>query len=186
MLEAARVVVAGSWLVLFGWFAWQWRHAQTGRTESGRRTNPNSLAGMALEMSALLLVAAFRSDPALPAPVYMVAAGLAVASAWFGVLAGQHLGKQLRIQAVVTDDHRLVTTGPYGVVRHPIYASLLGLLLATALTWSDPRVLVAALPVFLLGTEIRVRSEERLLAAYFGEQFEEYRRRVRAYLPGIR
>jgi protein-S-isoprenylcysteine O-methyltransferase Ste14 len=40
--------------------------------------------------------------------------------------------------------------------------------------------------VYILGTEIRVRSEDELLAQHFGERFEQYRSNVKAYLPGLR
>jgi protein-S-isoprenylcysteine O-methyltransferase Ste14 len=42
-----------------------------------------------------------------------------------------------------------------------------------------------AVPVFVLGLVIRVRSEERLLRAAFGEEFEDYARRVPAVIPGV-
>jgi protein-S-isoprenylcysteine O-methyltransferase Ste14 len=41
----------------------------------------------------------------------------------------------------------------------------------------------AALLLFIVGTEIRVRIEERLLASHFGEEFKAYKRSVPAYLP---
>jgi protein-S-isoprenylcysteine O-methyltransferase Ste14 len=42
-----------------------------------------------------------------------------------------------------------------------------------------------AIVLFALGLLIRVRSEEKLLRAAFGEEFEEYARRVSAVVPGI-
>jgi protein-S-isoprenylcysteine O-methyltransferase Ste14 len=45
---------------------------------------------------------------------------------------------------------------------------------------------LVAIAVFLIGTEIRVRIEDRLLASQFGDRFEEYRRRVPAYIPFIK
>jgi protein-S-isoprenylcysteine O-methyltransferase Ste14 len=40
--------------------------------------------------------------------------------------------------------------------------------------------------LFAIGTEIRVRIEDRLLASRFGDQFLDYQRRVSAYIPFIR
>jgi len=77
-------------------------------------------------------------------------------------------------------------SGPYRWLRHPIYTSMLLLLLAAGLAWTWWPMLLAALFFFLLGTEIRVRAEDRLLAGRFQESFSAYRSRVRAYIPFIR
>jgi protein-S-isoprenylcysteine O-methyltransferase Ste14 len=91
-----------------------------------------------------------------------------------------------RIKAVVTEDHKLVTTGPYGVMRHPVFAALTCLLIATTLMVNPWWASVAAVGVSVWGTEIRVRAEDGLLARRFGPEFEAYRKRVAAYLPGVR
>ena len=113
----------------------------------------------------------------------MVLGPASVTLAWSAV---RHLGKQWRIQAALSEDHELVQTGPYRWVRHPIYASMLGMLLATGFAWSWWPLLLVALAIFLVGTEIRVHAEERLLADRFGESFADYRSRVRAYIPFLR
>lgn len=96
------------------------------------------------------------------------------------------LGRQWRFDAGLNADHRLVTGGAYRVVRHPIYASMLCLLVGTGLLVTPWVLLLPAIPIFLAGTEIRVRIEDRLLAERFGEEFLDYRRRVAAYVPFIR
>jgi protein-S-isoprenylcysteine O-methyltransferase Ste14 len=93
------------------------------------------------------------------------------------------LGRQWRLDAGLNADHQLVTWGPYRLVRHPIYTSMLCDVLGTGLMVTPLVVLLAAVVVYLAGTEIRVRSEDRLLASRFGEQFREYQRRVPAYIP---
>jgi protein-S-isoprenylcysteine O-methyltransferase Ste14 len=115
--------------------------------------------------------------------VSMMIAPLPVLLAW---AATRHLGKQWQFEAAVNEDHELIQTGPYAWVRHPIYTSMLGLLLAAgaALTWWP--MFVAGVVFFLIGTGIRVRLEDRLLADRFGEQFLAYRARVRAFIPSIR
>jgi protein-S-isoprenylcysteine O-methyltransferase Ste14 len=99
------------------------------------------------------------------------------------VWAARRLGKQWSIAARVVEGHELITDGPYAFVRNPIYAGMFGLLVATAIVYSRWYVLLPAAPLFLLGTSIRVRIEERLLREFFGEQFEEYARRVPALFP---
>jgi protein-S-isoprenylcysteine O-methyltransferase Ste14 len=60
---------------------------------------------------------------------------------------------------------------------------MLCVLLATGIVVTPPLLFLAAIILFLVGTEIRVRIEDRLLASQFGETFEDYRRRVPAYIP---
>jgi protein-S-isoprenylcysteine O-methyltransferase Ste14 len=63
---------------------------------------------------------------------------------------------------------------------------MLGMLLAAGMAWTWWPMFVAGVIVFLAGTEIRVRTEDRLLAGRFGERFSAYRARVYAYIPYIR
>jgi protein-S-isoprenylcysteine O-methyltransferase Ste14 len=93
------------------------------------------------------------------------------------------LAGQLRIDAALGTDHRLVRSGPYAVVRNPIYTSMLLVLCAMAIVTTPWRLFLIALALFVVGTEIRVRTEEKLLASRFGQEFEDYKRKVRAYVP---
>jgi protein-S-isoprenylcysteine O-methyltransferase Ste14 len=98
----------------------------------------------------------------------------------------RHLGRQFRVHAGLYEDHELVTTGPYAIVRHPIYSSLLAILVSTLLLTTPWQWAVISLVLFIAGTEIRVYTEERLLASRFGERFFDYRKRVWAYVPYLR
>jgi protein-S-isoprenylcysteine O-methyltransferase Ste14 len=80
----------------------------------------------------------------------------------------------------------LPNTGPYAIVRHPVYASLFLMMLATGLLFARWQMLLLGIVLYIAGTEIRIHAEEGLLRARFGEQFEEYRRSVPAYLPFLR
>jgi protein-S-isoprenylcysteine O-methyltransferase Ste14 len=108
---------------------------------------------------------------------------LAVSSVWFSWAAVRTLGKQWSLAARLVEGHKLVTEGPYRIVRNPIYTGMLGMLLATGLAVSHWMGLAVALVVFAIGTWIRVRSEEKLLRGAFGAQFDEYARKVPAVVP---
>jgi protein-S-isoprenylcysteine O-methyltransferase Ste14 len=146
------------------------------------------MAGMSLEFVAFATAFGFRRGAMEPAPEVLLwlAVLLAPLAVVVGALAARSLGREFRIQAVVTERHRLITSGPYRLMRHPIYASLLGLLLGTGITITAWPALLASLAVFLVGTEIRVRVEDALLAARFGADFEAYRKRTAAYIPFVR
>jgi protein-S-isoprenylcysteine O-methyltransferase Ste14 len=96
------------------------------------------------------------------------------------------LGRQWRIDAGLNPDHELVMAGPYRVVRHPIYTSMLCILLATGIIVTPWWLLSLSLFVFAAGTEIRVRIEDQLLSSRFGQQFRDYRHSVPSYVPFLR
>ena len=108
---------------------------------------------------------------------------LASAISW---TAARALGSHFRLDAAVDATHELVKSGPYRIVRHPIYTSMLCLLLATGLLISPPLLLSIALIVFLAGAEIRMRIEDALLGAQFGPSFVDYKRHVPGLVPFLR
>jgi protein-S-isoprenylcysteine O-methyltransferase Ste14 len=181
-----------SWsLVAVGWFAWLYPflfRAPHKQMRASITVAGPTRAGLLLEGLAIFLTFAFARPPGSPAPL-LVAAGAALeavsaAMSWHAV---RHLGRQFRIHAGLYEDHQLVRTGPYAIVRHPIYSSMMGMLIATILLLrTDWPWAAAAVAVFIAGTEIRLRSEERLLEARFGDTFHAYRKAVSAYIPFVR
>jgi protein-S-isoprenylcysteine O-methyltransferase Ste14 len=93
------------------------------------------------------------------------------------------LGRHWRIDAGLSKDHELVRSGPYRFVRDPIYKSML---LGTGFLITPLLVLLLSVLLFTIGTEIRVRIEDSLLASNFGEQFQEYKHSVHAYIPFLK
>jgi protein-S-isoprenylcysteine O-methyltransferase Ste14 len=81
------------------------------------------------------------------------------------------------------EEHRLIDSGPYAFVRHPIYAGLIIALLATAATEATLVALLGAVLV-ALGLWLKARAEERFLLSEFApETYESYRRRVPMLVP---
>ncbi len=126
--------------------------------------------------------------PADSVPLWRVVIGLLFGA--LGILttrvAMQHLDKQWRFDAALSADHKLVQSGPYAIVRHPIYTGMFAMLLAGGFLITRWPVLIAGVTMFILGTEIRVRAEDTLLRSRFGEEFETYSRNVWAYVPFVR
>ena len=121
----------------------------------------------------------------LEALLGLIAVVVAIGSVLFTMGAVKALGKEWSITARVVEGHKLATHGPYAWVRHPIYTGMLGMLIATGLAVSYLVVLMIAIAVFMVGTIIRVRSEDKLLRETFGASFDEYASRVSAILPGM-
>ena len=144
--------------------------------------------GLVLECLGIALAAVFHIPATQPIEFPRLAAAIlfwvpAVVLFWAAV---KHLGRQFRVTAGLYDDHQLVRTGPYALVRHPIYCALLAMLLSTICMITQWAWAIPAVVLFLAGTEIRVRTEDRLLASRFREDFADYRRRVPAYIPFVR
>ena len=177
--------------LLVCWFAWGYpfimRAPHRQRRPSITVSGP-TIAGLSLECIAIFLAWVFRltgqNPPGLARIIASMALGpISAALAWSAV---KHLGRQFRIQAGLYVDHELVRTGAYRLVRHPIYASLLGILLSTLLLLTPWPWVAVSLVLFIAGTEIRVRTEDGLLASRFGAEFEQYRNQVPAYIPFLR
>ena len=153
-------------------------------TTSARVVNSRSRWGVLLQFLAFTLLwqGKFweRSLPVWRAAVSVILFALAAVLSW---ISSRALAGQLRVDAALGADHRLVRSGPYALVRNPIYTSMLLVLCAVAVVIAGWKLFVAALLLFAVGTEIRVRIEERLLASHFGEEFQAYKRTVPAYLP---
>jgi protein-S-isoprenylcysteine O-methyltransferase Ste14 len=143
--------------------------------------------GLGLESAGILFAFLWLPHTSPPGVARMIASMvLAPVAAIFGWLAVRHLGKQLRILAGLYEDHELIRRGPYAIVRHPVYASLFLMMLATGLLFAQWPLLLLSVALYIAGTEIRIHAEEGLLRERFGAQFEEYRRSVPAYLPFLR
>ena len=95
------------------------------------------------------------------------------------------MGKNWSLVARTREDHQLVQTGPFAVVRHPIYVALFLFMLAMAIAYGHTANLILAVPVFAIGTWLRVRHEEQLLRAQFGADYDIYAARVKRFVPGV-
>jgi len=94
------------------------------------------------------------------------------------------LGHRFSGLVAIQPGHTLVTSGVYGVIRHPSYLGLLVNSLGWALAFrSGVGVLLTALTIPPLVA--RIRAEEALLRTQFGGEYDAYRRRTSRLIPGI-
>ena len=186
----AFVVVMLSWFAFVVVFALFLR--QKPPSAPDRKRERASVPGIALQGVSYAVVWTLRRPPftsivsfrkSVEIAVAVLTMALAIGSVWFCSAAVRTLGKQWSITARVLEGHKLITSGPYNVVRNPIYTGMFGMLLATGLAISHWIGLLIAIVVFAVGTTIRVRSEERLLREAFGEEFDAYARKVPAVVP---
>lgn len=189
---AAFVVLIISWFVFLGVFV-------VGRQPAAapdRKRAPQSFAGIALQAVAVGVVWAFYRVP-FSSPLVegqhllnivfeTLAILLMIGAILFARSAVKELGKQFALQARLIEGHELITTGVYGIVRHPIYTAFFAMMLATALVMSHWIALIVGVCLFLIGTRIRTASEDRLLSDAFGADFLAWKEKVPALVPFVK
>jgi protein-S-isoprenylcysteine O-methyltransferase Ste14 len=126
----------------------------------------------------------FANYPLRPAPFFGGVVCLAL-GLWLFARSHADLGTNWSITLEVRESHRLVTSGIYERVRHPMYLALLVYSLGQALVlpnWiAGPCYLVAMALLFAL----RVGPEERMMQDEFGSDYEAYSKRTKRLVPGL-
>jgi protein-S-isoprenylcysteine O-methyltransferase Ste14 len=137
-------------------------------------------------------------------PIFLVGVVLSVFGASVRVACYKHLGPNFTFKLTIRDKHTLVTTGPYAIVRHPAYISVMITLLGMTLCelspgswWTEAKlftqplgkiisVLWVANVLWTATLLLRARKEDEMLKGAFGKEWEEYARKVRYwYIPGV-
>jgi protein-S-isoprenylcysteine O-methyltransferase Ste14 len=178
-------------LLLVAWLAWilALSELRKSRREKAVKIDPKARWGLVLESFGYFIASThgpqvWSSDLALwRAIAGSLTAVAAIALFWSAVA---NLGSQWRFDAGLNEDHELVQTGAYRIVRHPIYASMFGMLMVAVFLVGTLPGWPIAIVLFIAGTEIRVRVEDGLLLERFGARFTEWQKTRPAYLPFVR
>lgn len=115
---------------------------------------------------------------------FYIGAAITVAGLLFAIWARVHIGTNWSRSVTIKREHKLITSGPYALVRHPIYAGLLTGFLGTALATTQYRGILAFLLVFL-SLWRKLRLEERWMREQFGIAYTDYARHTSALIPGV-
>jgi protein-S-isoprenylcysteine O-methyltransferase Ste14 len=175
----------------WGIWALSWAAAAvwTGRTVKRASTMTTWLSRGLIVVGAVLLLS--RTSAALHATrLWHVGydgawalGGLVVLGLLFTWWARIHLGKLWSGTITRKEGHHVVDTGPYSIVRHPIYTGAIAATLATA-TAEVTLPALGGCVLITLGLWLKALSEERFLREELGpEAYDDYRRRVPMLLP---
>lgn len=154
-------------------------------------------AGSRIVRSFVFLVAiVLLSWPHIPLPwlyqsflppglwTFWLGAVVTVGGLLFAVWAREHLGSNWSRSVTIKQDHQLIVSGPYAIVRHPIYTGILTGFLGSAIATTQVRGLIAFLLIALILWS-KLRMEEQWMRAQFGETYSLYAKRVAALIPFI-
>ncbi len=114
--------------------------------------------------------------------VFWIGAAITAAVLLFSIWARHHLGNNWSQAVTLKKDHELITSGPYALVRHPIYTGLLLAIVGCAVARGEWRGVLAVVLVFFALWQ-KLKLEEKWMRAQFGESYQAYSRRVPALLP---
>ncbi len=190
--EAALFGLTFLW-ILFGSIFFFGRGRAAPKTETTARSNVSRI-GIVLQLLAYAIVYGIERPyftPIMPmskaaeAAVLTAASAIGIASIVLCFLAARTLGKQWSMIARLVSGHELIEQGPFSIVRNPIYLAMFGLLIQAGIVVSIWQAIIPAIAIFLIGTWIRIREEEKILRVQFGAKFDEYARRVPAFIPGV-
>ncbi len=156
-----------------------------------RRERATSSAGHVLLIIAALFLLFSRSasvrpldDRFVPEMPWIAWTGFAltVAGCGFAAWARAFLGSNWSAAVMLRESHELIRSGPYALVRHPIYAGLLLALLGTGIQLGQMRGL-AAFGLAFVAWFIKTRHEERFMVDRFDGEYIRYRRSVKRLIP---
>ncbi len=166
------------------WLAWIAYWIAAARQTAANRRTESLLTGASyripLLIGIILLVFSHPSPPrigfhlwSLNPIVLGIAIILTVSGLSFAVWARLHLGKYWSGRITLKVDHRVIQTGPYAWVRHPIYSGLTLALLGTAISLGTVQAFLGF--AFILVSFLRkLTLEENWLRSHFGTEYELY------------
>ena len=177
------------------WIAWfvYWYAGRKDAKAVQRRESPVSRAAHIVPLTLAVALFAFPdlwrgwlSLRILPFSfvTYWIGIAVLVAGLAFAVAARRHLGGNWSGTVTVKHGHELIRTGPYALVRHPIYTGILVGFVGSAVSLGEVRGLVA-IALVLVAFLLKIRLEERWMTESFGDAYRRYRAKVKGLIPFV-
>lgn len=188
-----RIVAAVIFLITTGISTYYRSKAERAGGEKLSLKEEGPVITLVLRLSGLALwltVVAFLINPAwtawsrvdLPDAARWLGAALGTAAAATAYWVFSHLGNNVSPTVVTRKEHRLVTSGPYRWVRHPLY--VMGFTAYTGFALLAENWFIALMAVVgLVFLRIRLEKEEALLIERFGDAYRQYMQRTGRFLP---
>lgn len=185
--EIAWVLGVVAWYVIRYPFE---RRAKRVRVVGGRRST-SDMIGLATALFGLgilpgiYVATGFPERADYPATAWAVVLGTIafLAALWVFRVSHKELGRNWSITLEIREQHKLISTGPYALVRHPMYTSFLLMGVGQAFLLSNWVAGLAGLVGFAVLFFLRVDKEERMMMENFGTQYQAYMERTKRLVP---
>ncbi len=175
-------------LLWLAWLLYWWISARGAKRTVRRETFAQGVLYRLPFALGVVLLGLARHFLFIPRPlpmsyaIYWIGTVLLVAGLGFSIWARVTLGANWSGIVTVKEDHELIQTGPYGLVRHPIYTGLLLALLGTAVA-QDLWTAYAAVVLFFVSFWIKLQGEEAFMRETFGETYDAYCAKTKRLVP---
>ncbi len=179
---------------LWGLFFAYWFISSLFNRSSAARKEP--LLSRILYLALLgLAIALIAFDPLILGPllgrlypegiaVGLVGLVITLAGLGFAIWARIHLGRYWSARVALSPDHQLIQTGPYHIVRNPIYSGGLLAIIGTAIVIGEVKAFLA-IALALIAFLRKIWVEEKWLRERFGQQYVDYQKKVKGLIPYI-
>jgi len=189
-MDTALVIIVGEWIAFMA-FIFSLGFVYGGKTERiSKYYFERSVLVFVLAIVALIAIR--LTTPGLlivrviPATVLTGLTGITLTTAGllFATWARIHLGKYWSSMVMIKTGHHLIRTGPYRIVRNPMYAGMLAALVGTAVAVGELLAFVFV-GIIVIGIWLKITAEKKILQEKFGEEYTRFRQEVKSLIPYI-
>ena len=163
------------------------KRAPPKKAELTRAQKASSLINGLMIIFALLITPLFGYAEIGPLPDWTYYLGLSLVLLGLAIFpwARRALGRNYSPHALIYQGHQLVERGPYRFMRHPVYTAGFLVIVGWGMVAQSWAAVVLTAIAAVIATAYRIRVEEKVLVAEFGEQYKSYSRRVKRLIPFI-
>lgn len=189
-MDTAFVIIAGEWIAFMA-FIFSLGFLYGGKTERiSKQYFEQSVLVFVLAIVVLttirLLAPGLLIVRVIPGTVLTGLTGVTLTTPGllFATWARIHLGKFWSSMVTIKSGHHLIRTGPYRIVRNPMYAGMLAALVGAAVAVGELLAFVVV-GIIVIGIWLKITAEEEILQEKFGEEYTRFRREVKSLIPYV-
>jgi protein-S-isoprenylcysteine O-methyltransferase Ste14 len=143
------------------------------------------IAGMILPLVAIFTPLLSFADYPLHPVAFAIGTVVLCLGMWLFYRSHADLGENWSVSLEIRENHQLVTSGVYRLMRHPMYTAIFLTALAQALLLSNWLAGPSCLLAFLVMLAVRLGREETMMLNKFGEAYGEYMKRTKRLIPHL-
>jgi protein-S-isoprenylcysteine O-methyltransferase Ste14 len=117
--------------------------------------------------------------------ISMIGIAMIIFGIFFRFWSIQTLGKHFTATVQLKEDHKLITSGPYSIIRHPSYLGAMAAIVGSAVFLNSIIGIIVSFTAMMIAYIIRIKVEEEVLKNLFDERYADYQLRTKKLIPFI-